>query len=80
MKNNLLSKHAKSFNWAGFFLSRETYKKCSLLYDFCRTLDDIADEEISLENKKRKFVLKEILWITALFSSPGGLPQVQRVG
>ena len=56
MKNNLLSKHAKSFNWAGFFLSKETYKKCSFLYDFCRTLDDIADEEIGLENKKKKFL------------------------
>ena len=56
MKNNLLSKHAKSFNWAGFFLSKETYKKCSFLYDFCRTLDDIADEETGLENKKKKFL------------------------
>ena len=56
MKNNLLSKHAKSFNWAGFFLSKETYKKCSFLYDFCRTLDDIVDEETSLEAKRKKFL------------------------
>ena len=56
MKNNLLSKHAKSFNWAGFFLSKQTYKKCSFLYDFCRTLDDIADEETNLEAKKKKFI------------------------
>ncbi len=56
MKNNLLSKHAKSFNWAGFFLSKETYKKCSFLYDFCRTLDDIADEETNLETKRKKFL------------------------
>tara|TARA_B100002051_G_C16696869_1_gene618686 strand:+ start:459 stop:1307 length:849 start_codon:yes stop_codon:yes gene_type:complete len=56
MKNNLLSKHAKSFNWAGFFLSKEIYKKCSFLYDFCRTLDDIADEETSLEIKRKKFI------------------------
>ena len=56
MKNNLLSKHAKSFNWAGFFLSKETYKKCSFLYDFCRTLDDIADEETSLEVKRKNFL------------------------
>ena len=56
MKNNLLSKHAKSFNWAGFFLSKETYKRSSCLYDFCRTLDDIADEETSLETKKKKFL------------------------
>ena len=56
MKNNLLSKHAKSFNWAGFFLSKETYRKCSFLYDFCRTLDDIADEETNLEEKRKKFL------------------------
>ena len=56
MKNNLLSKHAKSFNWAGFFLSKETYRKCSFLYDFCRTLDDIADEENNLEAKRKKFL------------------------
>ncbi len=55
IKDNLLSKHAKSFNWAGFFLSKEIYKKCSFLYDFCRTLDDIADEETSLEIKIKNF-------------------------
>ena len=55
IKDNLLSKHAKSFNWAGFFLSKEIYKKCSFLYDFCRTLDDIADEKASLETKKNNF-------------------------
>ena len=37
------------------FLSNETYKKCSFLYDFCRTLDDIADEETNLENKRKSF-------------------------
>ena len=56
MNNNLLSKHAKSFNWAGFFLSTKIYNKCSKLYDFCRTLDDIVDEEINLEIKKKKFL------------------------
>lgn len=56
MDNNLLSVHAKSFNWAGFFLSKKIYNKCSKLYDFCRTLDDIADEEVDLEIKKKKFL------------------------
>ena len=55
MKNNLLSKHAKSFNWAGFFLSKETYKKCSFLYDFCRVVDNIADDENTIETKEKKF-------------------------
>ena len=40
---NYLSIYAKSFNWAGFFLPKNTYQKCSKLYDFCITIDDIAD-------------------------------------
>ena len=54
-KDTLLSKHAKSFKWASFFLSKKTYDKCSVLYDFCRTIDDIADQSIGLELKKEKF-------------------------
>ena len=57
MNNNqsLISKHAKSFSWAGFFLSKETFRKCSVLYDFCRTIDDIADKDGLLETKINKF-------------------------
>ena len=55
MNNNLLKKNAKSFYWASFFLSRKTYKKCSSLYNFCRTLDDIADEINKLDVKKNNF-------------------------
>ena len=55
MKKNLLSIYAKSFNWAGFFLPKKIYQKCSSLYDFCRTIDDIADQELRLEIKKQKF-------------------------
>ena len=47
-----LSVYAKSFNWAGFFLPKKIYKKCSALYDFCRTIDNIADETNNLEIKK----------------------------
>ena len=54
--HSLISKHAKSFSWAGFFLSKETFRKCSILYDFCRTIDDIADEEGQLDARKRKFL------------------------
>jgi phytoene synthase len=53
---SLISKHAKSFSYAGFFLSKETFKKCSILYDFCRTVDDIADEDGQLDTKKKKFL------------------------
>ena len=55
MNNNLLEKHAKTFYWASFFLSREIFKKCSALYNFCRTLDDIADDINQLEVKKNNF-------------------------
>ena len=50
-----LSVYAKSFNWAGFFLPRDTYKKCSALYDFCRVADNIADNQENIEAKVKKF-------------------------
>jgi 15-cis-phytoene synthase len=50
-----ISVYAKSFNWAGFFLPKETYMKCSALYDFCRVLDNIADDNEKIESKKKKF-------------------------
>ena len=53
--NNLLKKHAKSFYWASFFLSKIVIKKSTILYNFCRTLDDIADENNGLEIKKGNF-------------------------
>ena len=55
MSNNLIEKHAKTFYWASFFLSRKIFKKCSILYNFCRTLDDIADDINQLKVKKEKF-------------------------
>ena len=53
---SLISRHAKSFSWAGFFLSKETFRKCSVLYDFCRTIDDIADKDDPLDDKMNKFL------------------------
>ena len=50
---NYLSIYAKSFNWAGFFLPKKTYQKCSSLYDFCRTIDNIADDQNDLTIKKK---------------------------
>ena len=52
---NYLSIYAKSFNWAGFFLPKNTYQKCSALYDFCRVADNIADDNDTIESKKNKF-------------------------
>ena len=54
--SNLLKKHAKSFYWASFFLSKETFNKCSSLYNFCRTLDDIVDDNNKLEIKRNNFL------------------------
>ena len=51
-----LSIYAKSFNWAGFFLPKQTYLKCSALYDFCRVADNIADNDEAIELKKIKFL------------------------
>ena len=56
MKSNLLKKHAKSFYWASFFLSSNTLDKCSSLYNFCRTLDDIVDDDNKLSVKKGIFL------------------------
>ena len=53
-KSNI-SVYAKSFNWAGFFLPKKTYQKCSALYDFCRVADNIADDNEKIENKEKKF-------------------------
>ena len=54
--NNYLSTYAKSFNWAGFFLPKKIYLKCSNLYDFCRTVDNIADDKGTIDIKKNNFL------------------------
>jgi len=36
-------------------LPKDTFAKCSHLYDFCRTLDDIADQKKELSLKKKQF-------------------------
>ena len=56
LTKNYLATYAKSFNWAGFFLPKQTYKKCSALYDFCREADNIADDENKIEIKKDNFI------------------------
>ena len=54
-KKNYLALFAKSFNWAGFFLPKNTYHDCSKLYAFCRVLDDIVDEKDSLGLRIERF-------------------------
>tara|TARA_Y100001970_G_scaffold281356_1_gene391939 strand:+ start:34 stop:882 length:849 start_codon:yes stop_codon:yes gene_type:complete len=55
MSKNYLSIYAKSFSWAGFFLPKKIYNKCSVLYDFCRSLDNIADQDLDLYKKIKQF-------------------------
>mgnify|MGYP001224601471 FL=1 len=55
LNKSYLSIYAKSFSWAGFFLPKETFEKCSALYDFCRIADNIADDDDKIENKTKKF-------------------------
>ena len=56
LTKNYLAIYAKSFNWAGFFLPKKTYEKCSALYDFCREADNIADDANQIEIKKDNFI------------------------
>ncbi len=67
---NLIKKHAKSFYWASFFLSKEVFKKCSILYSFCRTLDDIVDDNNILETKQEKFLSFKKDFIDKNFNNP----------
>ena len=50
-KKKFLAIYAKSFNWAGAFLPKEIYEDCSSLYNFCRSVDDIADCDDKLSVK-----------------------------
>jgi len=65
-----LSVYAKSFNWAGYFLPNETFKKCSALYDFCRVADNIADDDDKIENKEKKFTQFENDFNQKNFNNP----------
>ena len=65
-----LSVYAKSFSWAGYFLPRETLKKCSALYDFCRVADNIADDDGNIKNKEKKFEQFENDFNQKNFDSP----------
>ena len=67
---NYLSNYAKSFNWAGFFLSKETYQKCSALYDFCRIADNIADDDNPIDYKRNEFKKFENNFNTKNFEDP----------
>ena len=67
---NYLSVYAKSFSWAGFFLPKKTLNKCSTLYDFCRVVDNLADDDDEIESKQKKFDLFEKDFNQKNFNNP----------
>jgi len=70
LTKNYLAIYAKSFNWAGFFLPKKTYQKCSALYDFCREADNIADDENKIEVKKDNFIKFKNNFINKNYDDP----------
>ncbi len=70
LTKNYLAIYAKSFNWAGFFLPKKTYQKCSALYDFCREADNIADNENKIEVKKGNFIKFKNNFINKNYDDP----------
>ena len=70
LTKNYLAKYARSFNWAGFFLPKKTYQKCSALYDFCRIADNIADDKNKIHVKQDNFLSFKNDFINKNFSNP----------
>ena len=70
LSKNYLAIYAKSFNWAGFFLPKKTYDKCSALYDFCRVADNIADDENKIAVKKDNFIKFKNNFINKNYDDP----------
>jgi len=75
MKKNLLKKYAKSFYWASFFLSSKVYNKSLIIYNYCRTLDDIADlnpeffNELYKNEQHKQYVGKNSKEILAIYKT-----------
>ena len=56
---NILKKHAKSFYFAGLLLDRHTLNDASILYAFCRMLDDAADNLKSNNSDDLKYLIDD---------------------
>jgi phytoene synthase len=48
--------HGKSFYWAGKFLKKEIFYDCSILYAFCRVVDNLVDEKSNSKNNIKNFI------------------------
>ncbi|MDF2378449.1 MAG: phytoene/squalene synthase family protein [Verrucomicrobiales bacterium] len=58
-----LKRHGKSFHFAGKFLPQDSFERCARLYQFCRFLDDLADEspDPSLAARQLEQIEKDLL-------------------
>ena len=57
MKTELYIKYyGKSFYWAGKFLKRDILEDCSILYAFCRVVDNLVDEKLNSKKNIKKFI------------------------
>ena len=55
----LLAKKGKTFYWASFLLSKRHAQRATRLYQFCRYIDDLADEAVSVSLAKKN--LKKLI-------------------
>ena len=55
-----IKKNSKSFYFAGLFLPSEIFNNCSVLYSFCRMVDDISDKKIKNKKEKLKKIINSI--------------------
>ena len=60
-KKYLLRKKSKSFYFASIFLSKEIFNNCTILYSFCRQIDDIADQKYHDKKKLLRNILKSLI-------------------
>tara|TARA_B100000212_G_scaffold319645_1_gene276937 strand:- start:96 stop:977 length:882 start_codon:yes stop_codon:yes gene_type:complete len=56
---NILKKHAKSFYFAGLLLDRQILNDASILYSFCRKLDDAADNLKSNNSDELNYLIDD---------------------
>ena len=59
--NHALESYGKSFHWARYFLGSKTAKNATLLYVFCRYLDDLADNKNTNNFDALNIIYKTIL-------------------
>ncbi|WP_262589787.1 phytoene/squalene synthase family protein [Candidatus Pelagibacter communis] len=57
-EKSYIQKYGKSFFWAGFFLPKKLFSNASYLYDFCRIVDNIADDDESNKINKAQSLNK----------------------